>query len=115
VEVKSKGALTALTASSLRQVMLGLDWSGSSIGPEQLDRLFDLATWAIGLDQEEYIELADQGAGAPAWSDSLFEGQALSTLRERFERGERLAFRVPVKVQRKGGPAVPSRYRAFLV
>ncbi|ACG75144.1 hypothetical protein AnaeK_3937 [Anaeromyxobacter sp. K] len=114
VEVKGAAGEILLNATTIREVAAKLDWSGSGTNREQLERLFDLAAWAIGLEPDKYIELAQQGVAAPEWSEDLLAAHNIAKLRERYEGGERLAFRVPVKVHRKGAPPVTATFRAYV-
>lgn len=78
-------------------------------------KLCDLTRWAIGLTEEELIRLPEPSEGAPKWTDHVFPDDRLQQLAERFERNERLAFRVPVLVKRKqGGKAAASFFDVFL-
>jgi hypothetical protein len=113
LEVKSASGVIALSSDTLREAASKLSWSNGQ--GEQLERLFDLATWAIGLDEERHIDLAEPGQGAPSWNEGMLPEKLMPVLRDRFEAGDKLAFRIGVKVHRKGAEQLVARYRAYLV
>lgn len=77
--------------------------------------LCDLTRWSLWIADEERIALRDAGSGAaPKWSDALLPAGSLDRLRDRFERSERLAFRVPVGVKRKRSKAAASWFDVIL-
>lgn len=115
VEVRDRGRVVELTALTIRQVASQLHLqNGNGQGRPQFDPLFDLAAWAIGLDEARYISLIPITGGAPGWDPGLFAAVNLSDTRERFEAGERLAFRVPVKVEQKGRAPSTSWFKVFI-
>jgi hypothetical protein len=64
--------------------------------------LLDLARWAIKQPQEAYITLTEPVAGrAPKLREDLFSSQDLTVLREKFANGERLAYYLPLTIQRR--------------
>lgn len=66
-------------------------------------KLFDLAKWGHGLPAEEYVRLAEVGQQAPKWSPEVFApaSEYRDELRERFQVGDRLAFKLPIAVIRR--------------
>lgn len=74
--------------------------------PRSLSRAISLAEWAIGRSRRDHLRLP-----APISKDSLPSDLSVEDLRERYERGERLAFlcEFPPGVQRRG---TKSRSRA---
>ncbi len=79
--------------------------------PLALHRAVELARWAVGLDDAAHDELP-----APARNDAELSALDLPTLRERFDRGERLAFRLTLDVRRRDRPKrlVPQSFRLYL-
>jgi hypothetical protein len=67
-----------------------------------LARIFELAKWGHGLPKDEYMELGEVGQQPPVWSPEVFApvSDSHDELRERFQSGERLAFRLPIAVKR---------------
>lgn len=64
-------------------------------------KLCALTRWAIDLPEESLIRLAEPPENqSPKWHDGVIPPEKLSDLAARFESGERLAFRLPVWVQR---------------
>jgi hypothetical protein len=115
VEVRKGARRVVIDRESLKSIAAGLDWSRSETDPRQLAQLLDLAAWAIGLPDAGYFQLRDQGAAAPIWHEDLLDRETLATLRDRYDRGERLGFRVPVKVERMGTPAKTANFRVFVM
>lgn len=74
---------------------------GLVAGDESVGKLCALARWSLDQKDETRVTLPDRGTAAPKWDESVLDAAQLSGLRERFESGERLAFRVPVLVKRK--------------
>lgn len=63
--------------------------------------LLDLARWAIKQPQEAHITLTEPVAGrAPKLREDLFSSHDLTVLREKFANGDRLAFHLPLTIQR---------------
>lgn len=54
------------------------------------------------------------GLAAPTWSEDLFPQQVLGKLRERFDRDEQIAIRVPVVVRPKSGQPQQSYFDLYL-
>ena len=75
--------------------------------PESLRGAIDLARWAIAREGTEHIEIPAEGI-ARGLSERTDE------LRERYERGERLAFRLTLDVQRRNQVAKPAEFRVYL-
>jgi len=64
--------------------------------------MLDLARWAIKQPQEAFCCLKEPMAGrAPKLRDELFDPESLPVLRDKFARGQRLAFYVPVTIRRQ--------------
>ena len=78
--------------------------------PQSLSRAISLAEWAIGRSVDNHLQLR-----MPISKDSLPVGLSVDDLRERYEQGQRLAFRceIPRGVQRQG--AKSSSAAAFSV
>jgi hypothetical protein len=64
--------------------------------------LLDLARWSIKQPPESHVSLKEPKTGrAPKLREDLFESHDLPELREKFANGDRLAFYVPVTIQRQ--------------
>jgi hypothetical protein len=64
--------------------------------------LLDLARWAIKQPREAWITLMEPAAGrAPKLREDLFSSHDLAALREKFANGDRLAFYLPLTIQRR--------------
>jgi hypothetical protein len=76
--------------------------------------LVEMATWAVNLGGNEFITL-NTAQGAWQWSPDLFPIDCLPAIREKYERGERIAFRVPVEVHEKNRHLRETFFDVFLV
>jgi hypothetical protein len=65
-------------------------------------KLFELAKWGHSLAAEEHVQLAEVGQQAPKWIREVFApaNEYHDELRERFQAGEPLAFKLPIAVRR---------------
>ncbi|MBO3803982.1 MAG: hypothetical protein JTT11_08980 [Candidatus Brockarchaeota archaeon] len=102
-----------LDADTIRAAIGRLSWSDMGTSEQQLTRLFEFATWAITLPQQQYIELFECESGAPQWNEGLFPPGTLDKARERFEKQERLAFHVPVTVVLKSEAGSNVKHKTF--
>lgn len=68
---------------------------------ESLQKLFDFAKWTLGLSESDYFRLNPLDIKLkPRWSKQLFSDETgLDLLRERFDKNERVAFKIPLKYQ----------------
>ena len=76
-----------------------------------LVKVCDLARWSMALPESEWIDVPEPAAGAPKWREDTLPH--LEALQARFERNERLAFRVNLSVKRKKHRA-PSHFEVVL-
>ena len=77
--------------------------------PESLRKAIELARWAMAQETASHIE-----APVNAGSKEALEAHGLGELRQRFDRGDRLAFRLTMSVRRKNEAAAPSAFRVYL-
>lgn len=93
VQVVSRETIDALVAT--------VDWTGTDTNHATLGKLFSLARWAIALSQADHVALVPPpGEEAPEWNEELFSADDLQSIRARYDAGERIALRVPVKIHR---------------
>lgn len=83
---------------------------------ESLYKLFEFAKWTFQLKEEDYFKLKELDLNLkPRWVKSLFaDEEGLNLLRERFENGERIAVKVPLKYHPIGGKPKTCWYSAYL-
>lgn len=87
----------------------------SSPGADAIGRLCLLTRWSLSATAaDERIELSSQQDRAPRWSEEVIDAKLLSELQKRFERGERIAFRVPLLVKRKRAKPAVSFFDVYL-
>jgi len=78
-------------------------------------KLLDFATYIDKLNNEEFIHLVEpQKYGSPLWLRTLFDSEIFSGLQDKFENGERIALKIPLKYHPKGQDAEIRWYKAFL-
>ena len=78
--------------------------------PDSLAGVTRLAQWAIQLDDEAHIALQ-----VPTRTNDTIELLDLEALRDRYERGERLAFKIGTRVRRRGSPEqTPTNFLMYL-
>lgn len=85
-------------------------------GRESLIRLFDFAKWTFQLQDEDFFKLKELDLKLkPRWSKNLFADEdGLSLFRDKFERGDRVAFKVPLKYHQNNGAPKTCWFNAFL-
>lgn len=86
---------------------------------ESLKRLFELAKWAIAINPDDTISLSKPAIGnTPVWKKEWFlrDGvdEIIKSKIDSFDRGERVSFRVPVKVHQDDLEPVMSSFKVFL-
>ncbi len=83
---------------------------------ENLQKLFDFAKWTFQLSNNDYFNLNPIDVkNQPRWTKMLFkDDDALSKLRDKYEEGERIAFKVPLKYQPNNTEATLCWYSAYL-
>ncbi|MDB5222146.1 MAG: hypothetical protein JWN83_813 [Chitinophagaceae bacterium] len=83
---------------------------------ESLLRLFDFAKWTFQLQEEDFFKLKELDLKQkPRWNKSLFENEeGMNLFRDKFERNERIAFKIPLKYHPVNGSPKICWYEAFL-
>lgn len=111
VIVEARSIRTILDASSLEDEIKKL---GGDLERVTFPHV-ELAKWANSLSDSGFVRLSspDPQRGWQ-WSKELFPVESLSDLRNRYERGERIAIRVPVIVREKNQPPRTSFFDVFL-
>ena len=78
--------------------------------PDWLRGAVDLARWAVALDDDSHLEIP-----VPTGSESDLESVDLPALRERYDHGQRLAFRLTLDVRsRDPDKQTPVDFRVYL-
>ena len=102
VEVRDDNSQVVIDLDSIYQLASQLDWAGSDMSPIEMTRMFDLAqSHAIFSDEDRILADEPPQSRTPTM-DNRFDDAVLDSLRERYEQGERLPFRIPVWVSPKG-------------
>lgn len=97
------------------QVLSGFD-DKKIRSKESLLHLFDFAKWTLGLTNEDFEILKESGIKLkPRWTKSNFPDEdSLTLIRDKFEKYNRIAFKVPLKYHPINGFAKICWYNAFL-
>ena len=111
VIVETGSIETILDASSLENEIRKI---GNDLQREVLP-LVELAKWAVSVDESGFVMLSSPDASrAWQWSKQLFPDEPLMDMRNRYERGEKIAIRVPVRVRKKNQSPRASFFDVFL-
>ena len=101
VEIVKGDQVQLVSRETIEALASTLDWSGTDTNPSALKKLFALARWSIGLAEQQHVALVPPpDEEAPDWNEDLFSGTDLASIRVRYDAGERIAMRVPVKIHR---------------
>lgn len=112
-----------LTRNSIREAVVKIDFPtlANNIDKkirsrESLIKLFDFAEWTLQLKENDFFTLKELDLQLkPRWNKSLFTDEVgLALFRDKFERGERVAFKVPLKYHPSNGDPKICWYHAFL-
>ena len=104
------------TSKNISELSTSFKWNGSRKEKKHAAPPFAFASWAIER-QHSGMPFTLQKAGVdrvPEWSPALISESDLSRLRELFQRGERIAVRVPMTIEKKGGLKMDSYFDVFI-
>jgi hypothetical protein len=111
VIVETGSIETILDTSSMEREIRKI---GNDLQRETLP-LVELAKWANSLDESSFVRLSSPDTKrAWQWSKELFPEDSLIDLQNRYERGDRIAVRVPISVREKNQPPRESFFDVFL-
>jgi hypothetical protein len=111
VDVDCDGKRETLDRESLAGIVERVGRSEAS----SLPRLVDLARWGLALAPEGAFRLPEPAQPvAPRWSADEATEKALAPLREPFNRGDRIAVRVPVWIKPAAGEAACATFDVWL-
>jgi hypothetical protein len=109
--VEHDGRRDTLDARSLSRLVERFERAGDL----SLPRLVDLARWGLSLATDAAVRLpTPAAAAAPRWSGEPAMDEAVAPQREAFNRGERIAVRVPVWVKTASGASTPASFDVWL-
>ena len=97
VEIETPEGRTTIDDSTLEDVVLGLEGDTA----EELLQLVDLGEWASRQKPQDIIRLNPADAERSEWNETLIPADQLKPLRQKLERGEKMALRVPLTVRVK--------------
>jgi len=80
----------------------------------ELEPILRLAEWSLTVDAPTAVK-QPVSTSAPKWETNSIPDEIVSVLRPQFEKGDRLAFQVPVAVKRNNAAEQSSFFRVFLV
>jgi hypothetical protein len=122
VEIIEEDTVLKLTRDKIQTTINSIDFeelsneSSQIRSKESLVQLFNLANWTFELEDDDYFQLNPNDIyRKPRWNKSMFEDEeALSELRNKFDNGERIAFKIPLKFHPVGSKPKTCWYEAFL-
>lgn len=124
VEVRDGNNSILLEKNSIQESVDKIDFGLLSNGDdkkirnkESLLRLFDFARWTFQLQEEDFSRLTPLDLKAkPRWNSKTMFGneETLNLFRDKFERNERVAFKVPLKYHPVNGTPKTCWYDAYL-
>lgn len=111
VEVVRPGEADRLIdATSIDRELANIRPRRDDNAPVWLRGAVDLARWAVGLEDDAHLQLP-----VPDGRENDLEGLDLSALRERFDSGQRLAFRLTLDARRRDPDSrTPVDFRVYL-
>ena len=111
IDVEHGGRRETLDSESFARVVERVGRREAS----SLPQLVDLARWGLALEAGAPIRLPEPvQAAAPRWSGDQSTEQALAALRDPFNRGDRIAIRVPVWVKPAASAAACASFDVWL-
>lgn len=123
VEVAFEDESLILSRSTINEAIEKINFANLYNGDEKKKRnkesllkLFDFAKWTFQLNDEEFFQLLPLDIKAkPRWNKSLFANEeTMNSFRDKFENGERVAFKVPLRYFPVGGWPQICWYTAYL-
>jgi len=110
-----RGDLVVEVRDASREQRIAADTIESAAGNDESTlRLCALTRWSLEQKEDARIALPDRNMAAPKWDETVFDRPLLDELRGRFERGENLAFRVPLLVKRKKARPATSWFDVYV-
>lgn len=111
IDFDHDGKRETLDVASFARVVERIGRSEAS----SLPQLVDLARWGLALGSDDPVRLPEPTqSAAPRWSGEEATEQSLARLREPFNRGDRIAVRVPVWVKPAEGEAACATFEVWL-
>lgn len=123
VEITEEDNVITLDKNTMQESIDKLDFQLLANGDERkirskesLMKLFDFAKWTFQLKEEDFYKLTPLDISLkPRWNKSLFQNEELLKIaREKFETGDRVAFKIPLRYQTVNEAAKICWYDAFL-
>src|ERR1700686_3541530 len=109
VNIGSNGSEKHLDDSSLLAHVIGMDEGFR----REIEPFLKLTEWACRVDNFIQVKGVSPEV-SPQWSENSVPAEVTSVARPKFEKGERLAFQVPVLVKPKEGSNQDSYFNVFL-
>ena len=112
VDIESQQIVTRLDANSLE---IEIRKIGNDLESE-MSPLIELAKWASAFDANGFVQLnRSESSRAWQWSKTLLPAETVDNLRQRYERGEKIALRVPVTVREKNKSSRETYFDVFML
>ena len=91
-----------LDDATLRERVKQVSWDDTGIDASEMIKIVDLATWAANVQPSEVYDLREDPL-VYKWDEKLFSNGKLEEARSRFQKGDRLAFHIPISIHAKSG------------
>ena len=115
VELNADDKRLVIDDQKIDQLLKWVDFSNSRLTKEAFQNLFRFTRWIQSLHSSDLIKTSMPPTGsAPKWEESLIDKEILSSLRERFDRKERIAIRVPLIIKPKDHPPEETFFDVFI-
>lgn len=109
IRITSNGSETLVEQSTLQQCIAGMN----ATFRHDLEPLLRLAEWSLSAATPTHVSAGDAGY-APRWQNDLIASTELEALRQRFERGDMLAFEIPLSVKANKGPEQTTKFLVYV-
>jgi len=113
------GLLSVLVTKAGNELFVDRDSLNATVGDMdasfrgELLPMLKMAEWAISVTNPISVK-PYPSSSAPKWEHDALDESVLEQLRPEFEKGECLAFEVPITVKPSGKPEQASKFRVFL-
>jgi len=101
VEIEDADDSWLVDLNSATSLVDDVEWPAGGPSASDVKKNFELAQGLKTTPEEEFVSAAQQPSGTPHW-DGRFSEELLDDLRDRYQTGETLPFRIPVRVYKNG-------------
>ncbi len=111
IKIENGNKEDVLETDSIFKYVDGTEWPDK----EAISRRLELAKWCIDIPEDNFVKMYETEMGkAPKWDEKLFESNDLENLRKLFDRGQRIAIRVPHWIHKIGNDVEKTFFDVFV-